>query len=81
MAILRRSSGGLEKRPIADAIAKRYPQLDREQTERFADEVVRQIAHAIRTGKNLAFIQVVDGEVQVDVISMVESVVGKAITR
>lgn len=81
MALLRKSNPRLDKRPLASAISKRYPHLTRDQTEQFADEIIKQIAKAIRSGKNLAFIEMVDDDIKIDVISLVDHVVSKAIAR
>jgi hypothetical protein len=81
MALIRARSSALEKRPIADAIKKRYPQLNQQQAERFAEEMIKQIVVAIQSGKNLAFVELVDGDIQIDVISVIDQVVGNAISR
>lgn len=81
MALIRARSSALEKRPIGDAIKKRYPHLSQQQAERFAEEIIRQIAAAIQSGKNLAFVDLVDGDIQIDVISVIDQVVGSAISR
>lgn len=77
MALIKKSNDvSLEKRQIADAIRTRYPHLDRAQSERLADEVVRQIVRALREGKDLAtFARHANGDVEVNLFTLVDDVV------
>ncbi|MFI9102286.1 hypothetical protein ACIGXA_17345 [Streptomyces fildesensis] len=80
LALIRKNSEtSLEKREIAAAIRKRYPKLDRAQSEELAAEVVKQVIQAIRGGKDLAtFERHANGDVEVNLFTLVDHVISQA---
>jgi hypothetical protein len=47
----------LDNRPLAEALASRYPMLTEDQRERLEEAIIREIASAIRRGDTLAILK------------------------
>lgn len=80
MSLIRRERGDLSRQPIFDAIRRRYPDLTKEQCDMLAEEVVKNIAKAIREGKNIGtFAQLPNGDIEISMISVIDNFVDRTI--